>query len=154
VVSQTNDAGRTALHEAVANEEYRTAIILLLCGSSVKATDNEGQAALHIAVQRNAESNLELLHILFDYGASITQQDNNGRTALHYAAAKHPQRIDMVRLLIQRHCKQQSRLQQFLRPSTKKVINMPDRDGRTAVHESQRAGNTDISLILDGNLFT
>lgn len=148
VVSQTNDAGRTALHEAVAADEYRTAVILLLRGSSVKATDNEGQTALHIAVQRNAESNLELLHILFNYGASITQQDNNGRTALHYAAAKYPQRVDMVRLLIQRHCEQQGLLQQFLGASTKKVINMRDREGLTAVHEAQRAGNIDIYKSL------
>lgn len=148
VVSQTNNAGRTPLHDAVTAAKYQTVAFLLRRGSNTRATDNDGQTALHMAVQRNGKPSFPLLNMLFDYGVSLAQQDNNGRTALHYAAAKQPQHTDTVRVLIQRHHKQQGKLRQLVGPSARKVINMRDRDGRTALYEAKRAGNVDIYKSL------
>jgi ankyrin repeat protein len=92
-----------------------------------------------------------VLGVLLEYHASVSQQDNNGRTALHYAAAEHtadPTDTSIVQLLVEAYGGDPKG--SSLPIPAKGLINIRDGKGRTALHEAQSAGNTDIyNLLVD-----
>lgn len=151
VASQVNNAGRTALHEAATTGRHMTIRTLLENGSNVNEANRHGQAALHLAFQGPLVARPLVLGVLLEYHASVSQQDNNGRTALHYASAEHTDdqtATNIVQLLVDAYRGDRKRLS--LPVTANGLINICDGKGRTALHEAQSVGNTDIyNLLVD-----
>lgn len=78
-LSATNPSKVTALHSAIAKENYELCKILLANGADVNAVQMQNVTALHSAVHRG---NLELTKLLVENGASIGSKMDNGDTAL------------------------------------------------------------------------
>ncbi len=67
-------------------------------GIDINETDNEGNNALHIAVEKN---DIETAKVLIDNGANVNQKNSAGNTALSIAVMKgQKEYYDMVRLLL------------------------------------------------------
>ncbi|KAA0146900.1 hypothetical protein FNF31_07679 [Cafeteria roenbergensis] len=71
--------------------------LLLDRGADLKATNQDGAAALAMAADR---SEVDTVRLLLDRGADLEAKDNDGATALMGAAARG--HTDVVRLLLDR----------------------------------------------------
>jgi len=81
--SQLNGDEKTALIEAVANNQKEFAQFLIKHGAKVNLQDVYGKSALIHALLKNAH--FEIITILITAGADPELKDNNGKTAYDYA---------------------------------------------------------------------
>jgi hypothetical protein len=82
-VNERNEAGRTALMEAVLTDCYEICELLIARGADVNEHDKFGNTALMLAAM--IESN-EVVKLLIDKGANVNAQTSSGQTALTLAA--------------------------------------------------------------------
>jgi ankyrin repeat protein len=80
-VDQQCNTKRTPLHFA-ANDDV-IAKLLLDLGANINATNEHGENALHIALQR-VKVNTKIVKLLIDKGININGRDCNQRTPLHH----------------------------------------------------------------------
>jgi len=74
----------TPLHNAVSRGHEKVAKVLLEHGADIKATNKNGETALHLAIRHNF---LSLVQFLMDNGADINDEpDNENNFPLHKAA--------------------------------------------------------------------
>jgi len=78
-INDKSKTGATPLHGA----SFAATVLLLDAGASIDAADNEGNTALHQAIQ---DKKPEVVHELIARGASVFSTNKEGRTALHLAA--------------------------------------------------------------------
>ncbi|XP_052775475.1 transient receptor potential cation channel subfamily A member 1-like [Mya arenaria] len=96
-------------------------------GAILNHTDNEGNSALHLAVQNNK---LEAIDLLLDHGAEINMQTNTNYTPLHMAVIGG--HIAIVKELLYRGADLEAR----------------DGDHMTPVHRCAMYGKTDVLQVL------
>ncbi|PRP76223.1 ADP-ribosylation factor 1 [Planoprotostelium fungivorum] len=130
-------AGLTPLHLAVKSNASEMAIRCLITGGASLQTQNEeGQTAVHLAVQHNRNSILELV---VEYLKKCPEwgntQDNEGRTALQFAIEQKSQAM-------------------WLLLETKIDPRICDKKGQTAMHAAVLTENMDLlrELCLTPNL--
>ena len=81
-LEETDIEGYTALHWAIAYDQYEAAQTLLEAGANPNAVDAYGTHPLMTAVFNN---NLEIVKLLLDYGADRDFKDSQDQTAYDYA---------------------------------------------------------------------
>ncbi|KAG5886403.1 hypothetical protein JTB14_030762 [Gonioctena quinquepunctata] len=82
-------SGKTALQVASHQGHVQVVDLLLKCGASVNASDNDGDTCLHYAAFGNQP---EVLDLLVKTGIEVNAANFSGCTALHIAAHKQPAR--------------------------------------------------------------
>jgi ankyrin repeat protein len=82
-VDQQSYTKRTPLHFAVSDDVLVIAKLLLDLGANINATNEHGENALHIALQR-VKVNTKIVKLLIDKGININGRDCNQRTPLHH----------------------------------------------------------------------
>ena len=95
-----NEAGRTALHDAVLRGDVAAAQALVARGAAVDDDDLEGRSALHYAAAGDGADALALVGLLLDAGAFVDIVDGDGKSPLMVAALGGNE--PMVTLLLQR----------------------------------------------------
>ncbi|XP_023022675.2 E3 ubiquitin-protein ligase mind bomb 2 isoform X1 [Leptinotarsa decemlineata] len=80
-------SGKTALQVASHQGHVHVVELLLKCGASVNASDNDGDTCLHYAAFGNQP---EVLDLLVKTGIEVNAANFSGCTALHIAAHKQP----------------------------------------------------------------
>lgn len=117
----TNNQGFNVLHHAALRGSPSAVRILLQKLPRTWLVDeqkDDGYTALHLAALNN---HLEVAELLIQVGkANLDVQNINEQTPLHLAVER--QHIQIVRLLVREGCS----------------INIPDKDGDTALHEALR----------------
>ena len=94
-VSATDIEGRTALHKAVMEGDWRKARLLLSLGSDINAKDKYGWTPLHYAAQVESD---DIVEMLLKRGADPKIKDNQGKTPLDIAVEKgHEGVADILR---------------------------------------------------------
>lgn len=84
------------LHHAAGNGDSDMTRLLICYGADVKAVDNGGNTALHIAAMR--DERVSVASLLLKRGARPNIQNNKGRTPLHFAVDNNCEKI--ARLLL------------------------------------------------------
>ena len=95
-----NEAGRTALHDAVLRGDVAAAQALVARGAAVDDDDLEGRSALHYAAAGDGADALALVGLLLDAGAFVDIVDGDGKSPLMVAALGGNE--PMATLLLQR----------------------------------------------------
>jgi ankyrin repeat protein len=119
--------GRTALHEAIREENLQVFRILLDRGACIECTDCGGSTALHFAARGGK---VDIVQLLLDRGASLEWADSRGSTALHIAAASRD--VNTVQLLLDRGAS----------------LEEVNSNGSTALHCAAGCGNVDTAQLL------
>jgi len=88
--------GRTALHEAVENNDENKVKELIENVTNVNAQNNDGWTPLHIATEKGHTA---VVQLLIDNGADVNIQYKYGSSPLHVAAEKG--NIEVVKFLIE-----------------------------------------------------
>ncbi|EPE33351.1 Ankyrin repeat-containing protein [Glarea lozoyensis ATCC 20868] len=104
---------------------------LLNNGADLEARNGEGQTPLHIATLNH---NLEVIKVLFGAGINVEAKDNKRTAPIHYAADSGKELI--VRLLVNRLLEMKS------------TVDIPDRQGATALYRAAANGHASIVSIL------
>jgi len=87
LLRQTDEDGRTLLHNAVAGKNSALAKWILGHGAECNTADDEGWTPLHTAA---SIGNMVAVDILLDAGAAADPRNSFGCTPLHYAVASQP----------------------------------------------------------------
>ncbi|OKH47644.1 hypothetical protein NIES2101_23270 [Calothrix sp. HK-06] len=96
-INKKNDAGETALHLAVKNNDLRLVEILINSGADVNATTNYKATPLHYAASFAKNS---IINLLASKGSNINAVDNNGKKPLDWAIeAKNNDNIELLKAL-------------------------------------------------------
>lgn len=95
----TDRAGRSELHYAVADRNLERVKELIRKGMSVNLADRNGWTPLHFAAQNYDEG---IARLLLDSGASVDPRDANGNTPLSTAVFNSRGRGELIGLLRQR----------------------------------------------------
>jgi len=94
-LNKQDQAGYTALREAIYQQHYKVAELLIENGADVNLADNDGETPLHRAVINHAS---DLVKILLKHGADITLKDHHGRTPVDFMDKSDS---DMVQYLLE-----------------------------------------------------
>jgi ankyrin repeat protein len=124
LISIRDSRGKTPLHYSVTGSSDRATKWLIEKGCSVRATDDQGQSALHSA------RSIRNLVTLLDAGCFIDQQDKTGKTPIHIAVA--PGSEDFIKILVDRGAN----------------LNLKDNLGKTAIHYAIMRRSRDVCAIL------
>jgi uncharacterized protein len=96
--------GRTALMNAVTEENIDSVELLLSKRENIEAKDNNGKTALFRAAMDDdfhgdlgAGNYVEVTKLLLSKGANVDAKDKNGRTALQMATRSY--KVDVAKLL-------------------------------------------------------
>ncbi|KAL9596063.1 MAG: hypothetical protein Q9219_006049 [cf. Caloplaca sp. 3 TL-2023] len=125
--------GRTALLWAAATGKVSLARHLVgsqpMKGASIKATNNRGKTALHLAVDRKSHRHA-MVELLLQTGADVHSRSDGGWTPLHNAAEKGYE--DVASLLL----------------NWKADVNAATSSGMTALHWCARNGHINVVKLL------
>lgn len=77
-----DEAGNTALHAAVQDNDADAVKSLLEAGASASASNKSGNAPIHLAARAG---NLRIVKLLASAVSNVNQQGQDGRTPLHFA---------------------------------------------------------------------
>lgn len=82
-LKEVNAEGKTILHMAAENNNFKILRFLYEKGAEITSTDKEGWTVLHSAVAGLSEESegWELISWLLDHGVDVNSKDNNGKTA-------------------------------------------------------------------------
>ena len=122
--------GRTPLHWAAREGEYKVAALLIQRGAKVNALDGDGLTPLHRAVWKGE---YRVAALLIQKGAKVNTLDGQNFTPLHTAVWKGEDRV--ATLLIQKGAE----------------VNTLDGDGYTPLHGAAIKGNYEIAALLIEN---
>ena len=92
-VNVRDNNGRTVLHQAVMQNNYRERDLLRLLvhhGGDINAVDNNGCSVLHCAISRMNHDTLLTVLFILSHDIEINRQNLNGNTVLH-TIVKHSQ---------------------------------------------------------------
>lgn len=96
-INNKNEAGETALHLAVKNNDFRLVEILINRGANVNAITNYKATPLHYAASF-AKNNV--INLLAQKGSNINAVDSNGKKPLDWAIeAKKYDNIELIKVL-------------------------------------------------------
>lgn len=99
--SVADDKGRTLLHHAASQEKTDFLEFLLAAKIKPDLVDNDGRAALHIAIEKGLEKkDITLLDMLLDHGANPDLTDARGWTVLDRLAERGDRDSPVVQRLI------------------------------------------------------
>ncbi|GLT65338.1 hypothetical protein SLA2020_377760 [Shorea laevis] len=129
VLVYRDEQGSTILHSASGRGQVEVVKYLLSSFDIITSTDNQGNTALHVAAYRGHLAVLEVLVQTSPSLASMT--NNNGDTFLHMAVAGFRTRG------FRRVDKQIELMKQLVSGKVvniQEIINVRNRDGRTALH--------------------
>ncbi|KAJ6106657.1 hypothetical protein N7512_010174 [Penicillium capsulatum] len=126
-----NQGGEFPLHTATMKGQLLVMKLLLEIPTSVHAIDNNRQTPLHHAALNGDD---EAAALLLSYGADPSAQAIHDSTPLHYAARKDA--VAAAKALLQ-HDKR------------KKLVNLQDDRGRTALHIAAIEGQGEIVRLLN-----
>ena len=120
-INARNNKGWTALHCAVGAEDPQPEMtnVLMDGGIQVEAKDNAGVTALQLAVEQASD---DIICRLVEAGANMKTQDNYGRSVMHRVAAVGDKETSDLILSL----------------GAKKMINVPDVDGRCPASYAER----------------
>ena len=121
--------GQTGLMIAAMHGQLAAVRRMLAAGASVRARDQQGRTALHVAVLP-AQPQRELLEALLAAGAEVAAPDGDGATPLHVAARVG--HLATVCLLLEGGA----------------PINAASKTGRTPLHCAADAGHTEVCRCL------
>jgi len=93
-INAIGSQGESALHRALANEQYTMAKMLVERGLNANILDGNDRNAIHwLSFSQTPKSKLtkkqsNMINLLIDSGCALAQTDKFGANALHYAAMK------------------------------------------------------------------
>lgn len=146
-----DEQGKTAFHDAARCNGKEAVELLKHSGADVHAEDNRGRTAMHHAAEKNA---VAVMKQLKGYGVNPQAPDTKGATPVHWAA--YGDASDALQLLLTwlRQYAEKIELEPVNPPleedevlSWKMLLNLPDNDGRSAVHYAA-SGNAVKALKL------
>ncbi len=124
-VDEENDRGETSLHLAIRHNHMDTALMLIDCGSDVKARDSVyGRTLLHWSCLYGSKM---MVTTLVGRGVDVNSTDKSGRTPLHMAGSA----------LIARELLE---LGAF--------VNAVASDGETPLHSACASNNSSVARVL------
>lgn len=127
-IDQTNNIGRTLLHEACTYGRADTVKALLKNDAPTEATDIFNNTPLSLAVNRN---NIKSVELLLSHGANPNvKSEEDASIVLITAVAMH--RYPIVKLLLEYNAK----------------VDVVDNEGRTALHHACLESNIDMIYLL------
>ncbi|EGG19929.1 hypothetical protein DFA_07037 [Cavenderia fasciculata] len=101
-VDQDDQDGMTCLHLASQNHHNQVVKLLLKYVSDINVINNQGQTALHLAMNMDRDicgaENLELIQLLVINGADVSMLDGFGNTPVYYASRNG--RIQIIQWLL------------------------------------------------------
>ncbi|KAL3104195.1 hypothetical protein niasHS_002222 [Heterodera schachtii] len=124
-----DDNGWTLLQIAASSGQLEIVRLLMDLEVDVNHCISTGQSALHFACSKNHSA---IVQLLIENGADLNAQDERGTTPLHKAASQGHQRI--VNLLL--GCRKNLQ------------IDLPNREGDTALHLACEDQQMDVALLL------
>lgn len=127
VPDKPDNNGLTPLHQAISNEKYKIASMLVDHGANIEHAALNGWTPLHTASKRG---NLDCVKLCLQHKAQVTSRDCFGRTPLHKACQGG--NVDVVRLLIENNADPEAR----------------DWAHYEAIHACAEAGHEDIARFL------
>lgn len=116
-VETQNQDGQTLLMQAVLQNRYRSAKVLLELGANPKTRDPDGWGASQNAGHRS----VEMCKLFLTHGAGINDQDGTGETML-MNAADSPDNLEIVKFLV----------------SSGAALNLRNQNGETAIGIASR----------------
>jgi ankyrin repeat protein len=127
VPDKPDNNGLTPLHQAVSDEKYEIASMLVDHGANIEHAALNGWTPLHTASKRG---NMDCVNLCLQHKAQVTSQDRFKRTPLHKACQGG--NVDIVRLLIENNADPEA----------------GDWVGYKAIHACAEAGHEDIARFL------
>lgn len=128
MIDESDRAGHTALFYAVSFGHYESAKILLEHGANPNHQDQRLRTAAHSAASRGQ---MRMLKLLRQYNASFDIQNYRGDSPFHEAVQSGSK--DVV---------------EWLLSLDKEGVNIPNHNGRTALHLAAAAGKIEIVILL------
>jgi uncharacterized protein len=95
-VTSRGAGGRTDLHHATVDNDFKRVPALIAAGSAVNARDRDGFSPLHFAAQEHA---VAIARLLIDSGADFDAVNIHGNTPLFTAVFNSRGRGEMIELL-------------------------------------------------------
>lgn len=127
VFDKPDSNGLTPFHQAISDEKYEIASILVEHGANIEHAALNGWTPLHTASKRG---NLDCVKLCLQHKAQVKSQDRFKRTPLHKACQGG--NVDIVRLLIENNADPEE----------------GDWAGYKAIHFCAEAGHEDIARFL------
>jgi len=101
-VGLSDEAGRSALHQAVLTEQCDVIKMLLKAGAVPSKQDIRGKTALHACFHEDVVLSREVIvKMLLDAGVDVNVVDVDGNSAIHLAARKKYHLDEAARMLIE-----------------------------------------------------
>ena len=150
-----NNCGQTPFHIAAGMRRsswrptsYKTDPFEFLlgpkCNADVKASDHKGVQPIHFAAALSDTQVKELL----DHGADPMALTTDGQSVLHIASRNRESNIVGMMLELYNTLARSETTSEVEEPSHSPMIDLPDRDGRTALHYAVRSGRLESVAIL------
>ncbi|VDP77989.1 unnamed protein product [Echinostoma caproni] len=124
---------QTAMHKAAERNNLDVMKLLIKKGSNMENEDSNACTPLLLAVSKG---HVEIVQLLIEHGANLFAQDKNAKSVIYLSAECNS--LDVLRMIL-------------LNDKAKKLINVPNIYGNTALHVAAKLGHLEVVKTLLDN---